>query len=312
MKLASVIALVLVSAPAVAGETWTTDDDEQVRKTDDYEKAMSDGDDAALAAASGAANAARTLRLVNTAARSYEAAAKARPDLAEPHWRAANVLYGFLVDCDAIFNVICVDHVDAKLYRRILGHWHAIEEVDPLDPRITQILFDRAIMHTKLATDDDLRASIVDYETYLDRVDVKNYQNLATTFGNLAESHMMVGDLEEAIDTYKMAVDAEYRTSLYYGLAVAYDRDGQGVIAREIIRELGQERYDKWVEEVLSGETFYVPDGEVYYYHALASDALGHPKESADYWQLYLDSGAHPIYQPRARDNLKAVKAKKK
>jgi tetratricopeptide (TPR) repeat protein len=208
-----------------------------------------------------------------------------------------------------MFNVLCVDHVDSKLYKRILKHWHAFEDADPLDPRLTQILFDRAILHTKLATEEDLRASILDYEALLERGDVG--PNLAITLGNLAESYMMVGDLEQSIETYRAAVKETSELGPIFGLAVAYDRDGQGVLARELIRELGDERYLAWVQDVSSGQTFYVPDGEVYYYEALANDALGRPKDSARYWQLYLDSGAHPIYQGRARDNLKAVKAKK-
>jgi tetratricopeptide (TPR) repeat protein len=304
-----IVTILLAAAPAGAGETWSTEDAEQVRKTDDYDAAMAEGDDSALAAASGAANSAATLKLVNRAARAYENAAKARPDLAEPHWRAANVLFGFLVDCDALFNAICVDHIDPKLYRRILKHWHAVEELDPLDPRITGVLFDRAIMHTKLATEEDLRASIADYEALLERVDVG--QNLAITLGNLAESYMMIGDLEQSIETYRKAADVTSEIGPLYGLAVALDRDGQGVLARQILRDLGDGRYMAWVADVSSGSTFYVPDGEVFYYEALANEALGRTKEAARFWQAYLDSGAHPIYQGRARDNLKAVKAKK-
>jgi len=35
--------------------------------------------------------------------------------------------------------------------------------------------------------------------------------------------------------------------------------------------------------------------------------ALGRDAEAAKSWKRYLDSGAHPRFQPRARDNLHAL-----
>jgi tetratricopeptide (TPR) repeat protein len=281
----------------------------------DYEIALAEGDDKTLMAANDAASPATIKKLINAAVRAYERAAKADPTKAEPHYRAANVLFGFFLDCDDSgprASPLC-DPENAKLFRRVVDHWHAFEERAPLDPRIPGFLFDRAILHTKLATEDDLRLGIADYQALLDRPGVWIGQDRGTILGNLAESHMMLGDLDAAIESYRAAVlePSGGRTSIFYGLAVAYDRDGQGAKAREIITAFGEDAFQKWGLEVIVGDTFYVPEGEVYYYYALAYQALGHDQEAAKNWQRFLDSGAHPIYQPRARAHLAALKAKK-
>jgi tetratricopeptide (TPR) repeat protein len=305
MRTAAAIALALLAAaPAVAG-TWDVRDGETVRRQDNYDKAMDDGDQAAIIAAGGATSPKRLKQLVASAVRSYERAAEARPDAAEPHWRAANVLYGFYLDCDDPFAApLCLgDTVDAKLYRRIIAHWDAFEKNAPLDPRIDDILFDRAILHTKLATDRDIARAIDDYVAILDRqlsVD-------SAVVGNLAESYMMLGDLDAAIERYQEAVSAHGETSTLYGLAIAYDRDGQGKKAREIIDALGPDAFESWVERVEKGDIFYVPDGEVFYYYAVAYEALGRDAEAIKSWKRYLEKGAHPRFHPRARDNLHAL-----
>jgi tetratricopeptide (TPR) repeat protein len=309
----SILAIVaLAVVPARAGDAWQVDDAETVQRNDEYDQAMADGDDAALLAASGSTSPPRLRKLVNAAARAYERAAAARPDLAEPRWRAANVLFGFLVDCDAHDPgaPLCLGRVDVDVYRRILANWAAFEAADPLDPRLRTILFERAVMYTKLATDADLRLAVADYERHIDWHPDRATADIAP-LGNLAEVFMMLGDVDRSLDAYKRAVQLRPRTSIIYGLAVAYDRDGQGAIARELIRGLGATSFEEWRGEVAAGDTFYVPDGEVFYYYALAYEALGRKAEAITAWQRFVDSGAHPPFQPRARDNLAALKAKK-
>jgi tetratricopeptide (TPR) repeat protein len=326
VKRLAVLALLLTSAAAHAGSTWSQSatDAEQAAKAEDYDKAMSDGDDAALLAASESSSASRMKKLVLAAATSYERAAAARPDLAEPHWRAANVLWGFFYDCDydpswgpALCQNDAANVIDKKLARRIIKHWDAIERIDPLDPHLASqhfgagVLFHRAILRTKLGTDADLQASIVDYESWLDRTDAKDLTR-PLVLGNLAEGYMMIGDLEKAILTYRESLAGRQETSLYYGLAVAYDRDGQGAKAREIIKALGETAFTEWYAGVESHSTFYVPEGEVYYYLGLAREALGSPRDAIADYRAFIDSGAHPIYQARAQENIDALSKKAK
>src|SRR5207237_10576866 len=98
--------------------------------------------------------------------------------------------------------------------------------------------------------------------------------------GNRAESYMMIGDIDKAIPYYKEALQYTSDTSAYYGLAVAYDREGEGAKARQIIKDLGDDAYNGWETKVAISETFYVPAGEVYYYRALAAAAPGNPADA--------------------------------
>lgn len=308
MRAAAILAVVLVAAaPAGAGEMWADDARDDAAVAEGYAAAIEEGDKAAILAASGASNPATRKKLALRAVRAYERAAAADETAAEPHWRAANVLFGFFVDCEPnVLNPLCVGYGDPRILRSVVAHWHAFEDKAPLDPRITDLLFARAIIRTHLATDDDLRAAIEDYEKILDRTGRQSLE-LYTILGNLAESYMMLGDLDHAIERYREAIHVKQDTAVTYGLAVAYDRDGQGGKARELMRALGDDAFGDWELDVARGRTFYVPEGEVYYYLALAHEALGRPDDARRAWRLYLTSGAQPEYQPRARENLRAL-----
>ena len=299
---------------AGSGDQWVPADEaiEDVAEPDasDYEIAMAEGDEAALAAAGGAASPATIKKKVELAVRAYQRAAKADPKKAEPHWRAGNMIYGFYMDCEEGYDALC-DKENPKIQRRVLAQWHAFEKKAPLDPRVTSMLFDRAIVHTKLATEDDLRAAVADYEALLDRSGDRLDPNV---YGNLAESHMMLGDLEHAIEFYREALRRGGGTSVAYGLAVAYDRDYQGAKAREIFAAFRDDEFDRFRKDVddPSGQTFFVPEGEVHYYLALGYESLGHDAQAIKAWQRFIKSNAHPVYQPRARENLDRLKTKAK
>jgi tetratricopeptide (TPR) repeat protein len=225
------------------------------------------------------------------------------------------VLYTFLIGCDPDFDAPCLrGAVDAPLFRRIIGHWDAFERLAPLDPRLLPgiwrpgVRFERALLHTKLASEPDLRRAVTDYELLLDHAVTARIDPAVP--GNLAESYMMLGDLDRAVLTYLRALDGRNEPSLVYGLAVAYDRDGQGGKARELVRALGEDAFARWHQEVEKGNTFYVPDGEVHYYYAVIYQALGHPRHAERHWRWFLDSGAHPRYQGRAREHLRALQAR--
>lgn len=314
-----VIALALAAAPAPGAhaDTFSWDDaaegddppaDSAARAA--YELAMVEGDKFARLAAAATSTSVRRKR-ITAAVAAYERATEALPAEPEPHLRAGEVLFGLEIDCErAVFSSRCPDRTDPKVMRRVLHHWHAFERKAPLDPRVTDLLFERALLHTKLATEADLRAAVLDYEALLDRVgsDMLGEQRLLS-LANLAEALMMTGDLPAAIERYAEAIAIKPNTSFLYGLAVAYDRDEQGAKAREVMRALGETQFESWAIDVAGGNTFYVPEGEVFYYAALAREALGDAEGAILDWRRYLRSGAHPAYQPRARANLAALEA---
>jgi tetratricopeptide (TPR) repeat protein len=165
----------------------------------------------------------------------------------------------------------------------------------------------RSLTYTKLATDDSLRLAIDDYEKLLQMVDSQSVdgRSLATWLSNEAEIQMMLGDLDDAIATYTRALDSQDRALYGYGLAVALDRDGQGVKAREVMRSYAA--IDQ-LRDLTEPEVFFVPAGEIHYYLALGHESLGHVAKAIAHYQKFIASGAHPQFAPRARANIRALR----
>jgi tetratricopeptide (TPR) repeat protein len=203
----------------------------------------------------------------------------------------------------------------------VIAAWDAFEAREPFDPRLsvnplggTEILFSRAILHTKLATapahKHHLVAAAQDYEKMLARADGNSVAD--RVLGNLAETYMMQGRMEDALETYRSALRNGQDTATFYGYAVALDRDESSRQALDIIRALGPEQRALFYSGVEQGNTFFVPEGEKYYYFAMADEAFGFEDEAIENWTKYIASKAHPEFQPRAKAHLDALLAKKR
>jgi tetratricopeptide (TPR) repeat protein len=200
----------------------------------------------------------------------------------------------------------------------VIEAWDAAETRAPLDPRFSvgafgesEILFRRAILHTKLGSKPHLEAAARDYEKILARQDNSDGGSEPVS-GNLAETYMMLGRLEEAVEMYKDALRSGSDSATWYGFAVALDRDERTDQALEVIRSLGREQRDQFHTRVIRGDTFFVPEGEKFYYFALVDEALGLDEEAVQYWRQFINSGAHPQFQPRAKAHLDALVKKKR
>ncbi|MBX3156605.1 MAG: hypothetical protein KF773_11435 [Deltaproteobacteria bacterium] len=153
-----------------------------------------------------------------------------------------------------------------------------------------------------------LERAAADYEAMIDHADSLNDGAQTISYGNLAETFMMVGKLEQAIDAYKTAIRVRGGDeSVVYGYAVALDRDDQGAEARRVIRSLKRESFEAFVRKYREGLVFYVPKGEEYYYLGLLHEAFDEHEEAIEAWQLFVKSGAHPQFQPRAKAHLDAL-----
>lgn len=122
--------------------------------------------------------------------------------------------------------------------------------------------------------------------------------NRATPTLNLAETEMHLGNLREAIDTYREAVRLASRSGsrdtapmAVWGLAVALDRSGdrtsaerEARFARELERSLGMR------DIMRSTNVFFVPAYEVSWYEGLAAAADARTTRSADDAALLLRS----------------------
>jgi hypothetical protein len=123
---------------------------------------------------------------------------------------------------------------------------------------------------------------------------------------------MMLGRLDDSIEAYREALRAGSDLSTRYGYAVALDRAERGNAARDLILAQGREAMEHFKRRVDSELTFFVPQGEVFYYYALVEEAHGKIDEAIDHWRQYITSGAHPQYQPRAREHLNALLVKQR
>ena len=195
-----------------------------------FAKAMAEGDQHATRA--GLAHPRSNSRgHVQRAIRAYEQAAALSPREPEPHYRIGLVIYTFHISPSDSWK-------DWPLARKALTHWQTFEKLAPLDPRLGDVLFNRSLASTKLADDKSFRAAVVLYARLLQMSSPDSIRPpaLAIYLGNKAELHMMLGELDEAIELYERALKQAKRHSYGFGLAVALDRDSQGAKARQIMR----------------------------------------------------------------------------
>lgn len=314
--LALAAAAATVAAPAHADDFWS----ELARVPDaevserDYDRAMLDGDTNLDLAVAETVVAVRRKKYLDRALHSYELAALARPDAAEPHFRAAAALHAFYLECDPLQSAALCSlgsgirtQLPAKTVTdRLIRHWDAFEAKAPADPRVVDdVLFERAILHTKLATREHLEAARTDYRKILAWRHTTDRDS--NVLGNLAETEMMLGNLDDAIVAYRRTLEIDQSVSHNFGLAVALDRDEQGQQARAILRAYGVEGVAALQRQISRGQVFYVPDGEAYYYVALGCEAVGLYDDAIRFYDLFLASGAHPQFAARARANRAAV-----
>ena len=293
--------------------------------TEAYQRELRDGDEHVLQATSRSSSVSAIRDQVQRAIEAYQRAAAANPAAAEPYFRIGMVLWSFyLQSCDhdrigstrsPLADCTAPDAINAPIAEQTIRAWDTFEAKAPLDPRLSgglgSILFSRAIIHTKLATAAHLAAAARDYEAIVQRTEGKG-EALSLVWGNLAETYMMLGRIDESIHAYKEALRHGARTATWYGLAVALDRDGRGTLARDVMIAQTPAGYRQFREEVHNQQTFFVPHGEVFYYYALSEESLGLLDEALDHWNKFIASGAHPQYQPRAREHIDALLAKRR
>jgi tetratricopeptide (TPR) repeat protein len=320
----ALLALVLVAGTAHAN-VWqrALDRGSPDPQQDVYDSEMNHGDELAMQANAKGASYKTIKTLVDHAVMSYRNAATAKPKASEPYYRIGRVLYSFYFECvdsTSLLNrsLLCDANVgifDRTHAQQIIAAWDAFEQRAPLDPRLsvhlgeTEILFKRAILNTKLSGKANLEAAAKDYEKILARSDTAGDVD-ETVWSNLAETYMMLGRLEEAVDTYHEALRRGASISTVYGLAVALDRDERTAAAVDLIQGQGMMALQQFHQSVMQGRTFFVPRGEEYYYFALAHEAFGEVDEAIEYWKKYIQSGAHPEFQPRAKAHIAALAPK--
>jgi len=264
-------------------------------------------------------------RHIKEAVAAYRNAATLRPKAGEPYYRIAQVVYSLQLDCSqdpfSRIPTLCTLGPDPEASKLFIAALNEFEARAPLDPRLsclepgisTCLRFERAIVNTKLG---NLQAAANDYEVII-RNSLPDERGIEVVMSNLAETYMMLNRLDESIDMYREAIhryggDA----STVYGYAVALDRDERGGQARDKVLAVGVDSYEtgenSFKRRVADGRAFFVPHGEVEYYFGLIEESLGRTDEAIGHWRRYIASGAHPQFQPRAKQHLEALLQKQK
>jgi len=294
---------------------------------DVYDSEMKSGDELTLQATSAAVSPENVRHLVQHAALSYHNATVAKPREAEAYYKYGRLIYSFYFECQEGLayqqhpSPLCPQdrtYFDSARAKLVIDAWDAFEARAPLDPRVSvdrdqassidfDLLFHRAVLHTQLAGKTADRAQLLaatrDYERIIARTD----QPDESVLSNLAETYMMLGDLDKAIDTYRQALRTNRNTETMYGLAVALDRDERSDQAKDVIIAQGEQAMAEFQRKIETHQTFFVPDGEVFYYYALIYEAFGKADSAMMYWKKYLGSDAakaHPEFTPRATAHL--------
>ncbi len=241
------------------------------------------------------------------AAEAYEKAAQLRPKAAEPHYRAAEVLYAHFVDD--------VEHIggDAiKPAERAIAHWDKFEKLAPRDPRMSDMLFRRSIALTKLGGMANYKRAAADYDAALRLEDAAsaNPQQIALLLSNAAEIHMASGNLERAIELYSDSLDYNPKELYGYGLIVALDRDGQATKALEMMQSYGYEQEVLFPDPRKETPPFFVPDGDVHWYISIGMESKGDYQSAINRMHQFLTFQPKSPYVPRAKERIKALEAK--
>lgn len=219
-------------------------------------------------------------------------------------------LGGIIVHLMGICRPSCNTPEERQLAREALDHWETFITQRAGDPMAYELLFDRAILRTKLGG-ANLRDAASDYQALIALGQTGVYLGSPAVIRlNLAEVLMMQGDLDASVDEYRVAVSLAREASAVYGLAVALDRLGYMEEARTLVRDLGESAYADFRIMLDQGSTFYVPDGEVYYYLGVVLEALGQPQQARAAFAAFVASGANPQFAPQASAHVKRLTAK--
>lgn len=249
--------------------------------------------------------------LSDSAAAAFRAASRIDPAAPDPYYYLALLLIYTKLECRDICDF------EPAAATEVIEALDAFEARAPLDPRMGLMMFNRrAIYHTRLAGETKgevarghLEAALAAYRTAVERFS-STRTDPELVYGNMAETLMMLGNVEEAIEQYRHAMRVRPSTGITLGLAVALDRDERGTEARSLLRELGTAAIVEWEGDVSEGNVFYVPDGEIEYYRGLINESFGNYEAAAGNYSTFIEKRAHPQFLARAAANRAALRAK--
>lgn len=308
-----VLALCLAAVPAGARDFWRrTGRGELTRQR---AALVAEGDRYMLQAQSAMANAGEgpTPAMVQAAARNAIAAyerALALSEDADVHYRAFFAA-NFIDDRKGDICAACRDGFEATV-----RHAEAVFRLDPSTPEARDLAFQSCLALSKLGglagsnADQYFERALQMYDRFRSLVDEVSDQSRSAhsrsiSYSNAAELLMALGRLDEAIDYYRRAIEAYSIEPLhYYGLAVAYDRDGQWKKAAAAMRTALELSGYEGIGRLRKFDVFFVPQGDVFYYQGLAEEVLGNRDSAIDNYNRFLVRSPGNRYLDRAREHL--------
>lgn len=211
-------------------------------------------------------------------------------------------------------------------WERAIAHFDAYRAADPLDPRENDAIPDLCTALSKLAgtggpnADQYYARGVAEYDRWrrrIDETDPRFARALGTYYTNAAELLMALGPdrIEDAIRYYQAGVEytgaTGYPSLAYYGLAVAYDRDGQweravDAMNEALVRDHGR---DGSMLDLSAHGVYFVPEGDVYYYYALGYHVQGRRAEALAMYKKFLAECKDTRYAERAREHIAELEA---
>ncbi|MBI4508784.1 MAG: hypothetical protein HY698_04055 [Deltaproteobacteria bacterium] len=196
----------------------------------------------------------------------------------------------------------------------VLRHVDGLRAADPDDPRnldLTEAACHALARIAAQGTPDAeqlFQLGIAEYRHWfadVDEADPRFASLLATNHSNIAELLMATGRIDEAIQHYRIAVDLNSGEPLhFYGLAVAYDRAGYTSLSYEVMRSALD--LDPDLRRLHMDTVYFVPEGDVFYYEALAHRVAGRKEAALSSLRRFI-SEAKPLlgaYKHRAREHV--------
>lgn len=239
-----------------------------------------------------------------TALVAYEKALEIGPESLDLHFRAFTAAV-FLAESHDISSA-----ANREAYDAVVRHVEAVRRLEPLDPREDDLTYQAGIAYSKLGAlggsdaDDNFEKGIREYEHFRGAYGSGlSGDALATTYANEAELLMAVGRLDEAIRDYRTAIELNPLEALgYFGLAVAYDRNGEWSKAVEAMTQASE--HGRGVERLKDPNVFFVPAGDLHYYYGLFQQMRGHAPTAAIEYNRFLQRCKDTKYAARARAHL--------
>jgi tetratricopeptide (TPR) repeat protein len=219
-----------------------------------------------------------------TALRSFEEAALRSPHMAEAH------LFAGLVAARLKQHTLAVEHFEA------------FRAAYPTADATHDLCFHLAISLSHLNLWDQ---TISEYDRCLAATPPDSPRRIIY-LGNLAETYMATGRLDDAIRTYEATLTFDKGlVHALLGLGVALDRAQQPARSREVLR-LGLLQ-DPALEEMTSDDVFFIPPGDGYFHLGLMLETLGRVEDARRYYAKFIAHLPNSPYLSSAQAHLASL-----